>query len=60
MEVCAEGQIRTAARSEGWDKSVYSRLDAAADVAELLARANEIKRKVDQAVWGIKRRNGWQ
>ena len=51
---------RTAARGEDCDKSVYSRLDAAADVAELAARASEIKRKVDQAVWGIKRRKGWQ
>ncbi len=51
---------RTAARGEDWDKSVYSRLDAAADVAELAARASEIKRKVDQAVWSIKRRKGWQ
>ena len=51
---------RTAARGEEWDKSMYSRLDAAADVVELVARASEIKRKVDQAVWGIKRRKGWQ
>ena len=51
---------RTAARGEEWDKGVYSRLDDAADAAELLTRAFEIKRKVDQAVWGIKRRKGWQ
>ena len=51
---------RTAARGEDWDKSVYSRLDAAVDVAELVARASEIKRKVDQTVWSIKRRKGWQ
>ncbi len=49
---------RTAARGEDWDKGVYSRLDAAADVADLMARAGEIKRKVDQTVWSIKRRKG--
>ena len=51
---------RTAARGEEWDKGVYSRLDAATDVMELEARAAEIRRKVDQAVWGIKKRKGWQ
>ena len=51
---------RTAARGEDWDKSVNSRLDAAVNVAELAARASEIKRKVDQTVWSIKRRKGWQ
>jgi four helix bundle suffix protein len=49
----------TAARGEEWDKGVYSLLDAAADAAELEARASKIKRKVDQAVWSIKRRKGW-
>ena len=51
---------RTAARGEDWDKSVYSRLDGAESADELVARASEIKRKVDQAVWGIKKRKGWQ
>ena len=51
---------RTAARGEEWDKSVHSRLDAAADAVELAARAAEIKRKVDQTVWSVKRRKGWQ
>lgn len=50
---------RTAARGEDWDKGVYSRLDAAADAAELAARAAEIKRRVDQAVAALKRRKGW-
>lgn len=50
---------RTAARGEDWDKSVYSRLDGAASVAELEARAAEIQRKVSSAVWSIKRRKGW-
>jgi len=39
---------------------VYSRLDAASDVVELEARAKEIKRKVDHAVWSIKKRKGWE
>ncbi len=51
---------RTAARGEEWDKGAYSRLDAAADVMELESRAAEIKRKVDQAVWSIKKRKGWK
>ena len=50
---------RTAVRSEDWDKSVYSRLDAAATAGELAARAAEIKRMVDRTVWGIKKRKGW-
>ena len=55
---------RTAARGEDWDKSVYSRLDGAATAAELEARADEIRRKVSQAVWSIKKkkagsRRGW-
>lgn len=50
---------RTAARGEDWDKGVYSRLDAAADAAELAARAAEIKRRIDQAVAALKRRKGW-
>ena len=50
---------RTAARGEEWDKSVYSRLDAAANASELETRAAEIKRKVDQAVWSIKKRKSW-
>jgi len=51
---------RTAARGEDWDKSVYSRLDTACDAAELIARATEIKRMVDQTVWNIRRKKGWQ
>ena len=51
---------RTAARGEEWDKGVYSRLDAAPDAAELEARAAEIRRRVDQAVWSIKKRKGWK
>lgn len=50
---------RTAARGEDWNKSVYSRLDAAGTAEELCARAAEIKRAVDQAVRSIRRRKQW-
>ena len=50
---------RTAARGDGWDKSVYSRLDGAATASELEALAEEIRRKVASAVLSIKRRKGW-
>lgn len=50
---------RTIARGEDWDKSVYSRLDAAATPEELAKRSAEIKHKVDQVVWGLKKRKGW-
>jgi four helix bundle suffix protein len=51
---------RTAARAENWDKSIYSRLDSAPDAAQLALMAEEIKRKVDQTVWSIRKRKGWQ
>ena len=51
---------RTAARAENWDKSIYSRLDSATDAAQLALMADEIKRKVDQTVWGIRKRKGWK
>ncbi len=50
---------RTAARGEEWDKSVYSRLDAAASPEELASRIAEIKYRVDQAASSIRRRKGW-
>lgn len=50
---------RTAARAEDWDKSIFSRLDGAASAQELAARAEEIKKKIDQTVWGIKKKRGW-
>ena len=37
-----------------------SRLDSATDAAQLALMADEIKRKVDQTVWGIRKRKGWQ
>ena len=50
---------RTAARSESWDKGLYSRLDGAISLADLEARADEIRRKIASAVYSIKRRKGW-
>lgn len=50
---------RTAARGEEWDKGIYSCLDGAETLAELEARADEVRRKVSNAVWSIKRRKGW-
>ena len=51
--------VRTAARAEDWDKSIFSRLDGAASAQELATRAEEIKKKIDQTVWGIKKKRGW-
>ena len=50
---------RTAARGEEWDRSVFSRLDAASTHSELMARVVEIKAAVDRASWAIRRRKGW-
>lgn len=50
---------RTAARGEDWDKVIYSRLDAAANAEELAGRIAEIKRQIDRAAWGIRKRKGW-
>lgn len=51
---------RSAIRGEDWDKSVFSRLDAAGDAGELAARVEEIKREVERMARGIKQRKGWQ
>ncbi len=50
---------RTAARGEEWDKSIYSRLDGAADADDLMTRLAEIKAATDRAAWSIKKRKGW-
>ena len=51
---------RTAARSEEWDKSVFSRLEGADSVEELEKRAAEIRDRVSRTVWNIKRKRGWR
>ena len=44
---------------ESWGTGVYSRLDGATSLADLEARADEIRRKIASAVYSIKRRKGW-
>ena len=51
---------RTAARGEDWDKAIYSRLDGAATVEELAARADEMRERIANAVWSIRRRKNWR
>ena len=50
---------RTAARGEEFDKGLYIRLNAEQSVDALLAQAAELKRKIDRAVWSIRKRKGW-
>ena len=50
---------RTAARGEEFDKGLYSRLNGEKSVEDLLAQASEMKRKIDRAVWSIRKRKGW-
>ena len=50
---------RAAMRGEKWNKCVYSRLDAATTPEDLAAISAEIKHKVEQTVWSIKREKGW-
>ena len=47
---------RTAMRGEEWDKGIYSRLESATTPEDLAAIAAEIKQKVEQTVWSIKRK----
>ena len=51
---------RTEARGGAWDKTLYSRLDAAPDAAELRRRAEEIRRETTRAEHAIARRKGWE
>ena len=50
---------RTAARGEEFEKGLYSRLDAEQSLDALLAQSGELKRKIDRAVWSIRKRKGW-
>ena len=50
---------RTAARGEEFDKGLFSRLNAEQSVEKLLSQAAEMKRKIDRAVWSIRKRKGW-
>ena len=48
------------ARGEAFDKGLYSHLAAAKTAEELSAKAAALRRKIDQAVWSLRRRNGWE
>ena len=50
---------RTAARSEEFEKGLYSHLAAATSADELSAKAAALRRKIDQTVWSLRRKNGW-
>ena len=50
---------RSAARSQDWDRALYSRLDTAPDAAALAARLAEIKAAAERAAASIARRRGW-
>lgn len=50
---------RTAARSESWDKAVYSYLESSLTAADLDARVAEIRRKLARTAWSIKQRKIW-
>ena len=51
---------RTAARGEEFEKGLYSHLAAAKSAEELAAKAAALKRKIDQTVWSLRRKNGWE
>ena len=50
---------RTAARGEEFDKGLYSHLAAAKSAAELAAKVDELRRKIDQTAWSLRRKKGW-
>ena len=51
---------RTAARGEEFEKGLYSHLAAAKSAEELAAKAAALKRRIDQTVWGLRRKNAWE
>ena len=51
---------RTAARGEEFEKGLYSHLAAAKNAEELAAKAAALKRRIDQTVWSLRRKNGWE
>lgn len=51
---------RTAARGEEFEKGLYSHLAAAKSAEELAAKAAALKRRIDQAVWSLRRKNAWE
>ena len=51
---------RTAARGEEFEKGLYSHLAAAKSAAELAARVDALRRRIDQTAWSLRRKNGWE
>ena len=51
---------RTAARGEEFEKGLYSHLAAAKSAEELAAKAAALKRRIDQTVWSLRRKNNWE
>ena len=51
---------RTAARGEEFEKGLYSHLAAAKSAEDLAAKAAALRRKIDQTVWSLRRKNGWE
>ena len=50
---------RSAARGEDFDKGLYSHLAAAKSDKELADKAAALRRRIDQVVWSLRRKNGW-
>ena len=50
---------RTAARGEEFEKGLYSHLAAAKSAAELAARVDALRRRIDQTAWSLRKKNGW-
>lgn len=50
---------RTAARGEEFEKGLYSHLASATSDDELSAKAAALRRRIDQVVWSLRRKNGW-
>ena len=50
---------RTAARGEEFEKGLYSHLAAAKSAEELTTKVAALRRRIDQVVWSLKRKNSW-
>jgi four helix bundle suffix protein len=51
---------RTAARSDDFNRGLYSHLSEAKTPDELKSRAENLRREISRIVWGIERKRGWQ
>jgi four helix bundle suffix protein len=50
---------RTAARSDDFNRGLYSHLSEAKTPDELKSRAENLRREIGRIVWGIERKRGW-